>query len=239
VTVEVDREPARDAAQRELTDPRYEHRSWWDDFADWLGRHLLDRVSPAHPRDSFWDGSVMPLLVLLLVLVLGALVVFFARRATRSPAKKKAIFADEAAELSSAGEHRERSLRAASAGDWATATAERVRAVVKELDERAVLALTPGRTADEFAFLASGLLPELEEGFTAAARAFDEVVYGERPGSERAYQDAARLDEAIPGSVRSLARTDQKESVVGGDSGPAAEPSARGLARAGREAPSW
>lgn len=237
--MEVDREPARQAAQRELTDPRYEHRTWWEDFVDWLGRHALDRSSHAHSHDSFWDANVMPLLVLLVVLMLGALVVFFARRATRGTAKKKTIFEDESAELSSAEEHRARARRAASAGDWSAAIAERVRAVVKELDERSALALTPGRTADEFAFLASGLLPELQDGFTAAARAFDEVVYGERPGSERAYQEAARLDEAIEGAVRSLAKADQQHRADGENSGPEAQILGHVPQREGREAPSW
>ncbi|EFV12761.1 DUF4129 domain-containing protein [Segniliparus rugosus] len=220
--MEVDRDPAKEAAQRELTDPRYEHRTWWDDFIDWLGRRTSDRVLNGHRHSGFWDGNLMPLLVLLVILVLGALIGYYARRATRGAPKKGALFEDEAEELSSSEEHRQRAKASALAGDWATAIAERMRAAVKELDERTVLALTPGRTADEFAFLAGGLLPELEGDLANASGAFDEVVYGGRAGSERTYLDVARLDEAIPGAVRKLRKADQEE-----------------LAQAGREGQAW
>ncbi|MGL6235277.1 MAG: DUF4129 domain-containing protein [Segniliparus sp.] len=210
--MEVDRGPAGEAAQHELTDPRYEHRTWWDDVTSWLGRQAGDQAFHGGRHSGFWEGSLMPLLVLLLLVVLGALVVFYARRAARGAAKNKGLFEDEEAVLSSSDEHRQRAAAAAASGDWATAIAERTRAMVKELDERAVLALTPGRTADEFAFLAGGLLPALESGLAEAARVFDEVVYGGRAGSEGAYLDVGRLDEAIPAAVRALRKDGQTTS---------------------------
>ena len=46
---------------------------------------------------------------------------------------------------------------------------------------------TPGRTAGELAAEAGRALPALAAELTAAARVFDDVTYGEVPGTAEAY----------------------------------------------------
>ncbi|NEA03407.1 DUF4129 domain-containing protein, partial [Streptomyces sp. SID10116] len=61
---------------------------------------------------------------------------------------------------------------------WSQAVQERMRAVVRALEERALLDPRPGRTADEAAAEAGRTLPSHTDRLRAAARAFDDVTYG-------------------------------------------------------------
>nr|WP_277344788.1 DUF4129 domain-containing protein [Cellulomonas sp. IC4_254] len=78
---------------------------------------------------------------------------------------------------------------AAARGDWAAAVADRFRALVRSLEERAVLEEQPGRTAHEAVEAAGLRLPVHAVDLRAAGRLFDDVVYGER--TPRAEDDAA------------------------------------------------
>ena len=69
---------------------------------------------------------------------------------------------------------------------------ERFRAIVRELEERAVLAEQPGRTAGEAAAAAAGRLPALAAELAAAARLFDDVRYGGRVATPAAHDGPAR-----------------------------------------------
>jgi len=108
--------------------------------------------------------------------------------------------ARRAAELAAPGrdrtaaEYRAAAQRLAAAGDFAEATCERVRAIAADLDERGVLPPRGGRTADEFAAEAGRALPQHAAELRAAAQAFDEIRYGQRPGSRAGYERAANLD---------------------------------------------
>ncbi len=52
----------------------------------------------------------------------------------------------------------------------------------------------PGRTATELAVDAGATLPGLGDELMQAATAFNDVTYGERPGTEPAYRMIADLD---------------------------------------------
>ena len=71
---------------------------------------------------------------------------------------------------------------AAARGDWSTAVLERFRAVVRSLEERALLDDRPGRTAHEAAEAAAARLPARAAELRRAARLFDDVCYGARRG---------------------------------------------------------
>ena len=101
----------------------------------------------------------------------------------------------------SAAWHRAAADAAAAAGDVRTAVLERFRAVVRELEERAVLAEQPGRTADEAARDAAARLPGLGERLTAAARIFDDVRYGDRPATAAMDEALRELDAALRGGA--------------------------------------
>ena len=55
----------------------------------------------------------------------------------------------------------------------------------------------PGRTATELAHDAGGLLPGFAGDFARAATTFNDVTYGERPGTEPGYRMIADLDERL------------------------------------------
>jgi hypothetical protein len=101
----------------------------------------------------------------------------------------------------SAAEHRIRAGRLAAAGDYAGAILERVRAIARELDERAVLTPRAGRTADEMAEEAAAALPAEAGALRGAALMFDDICYGERPGTQEGYALVRELDTRISAAV--------------------------------------
>ncbi len=101
----------------------------------------------------------------------------------------------------SAADHRLRAGRLADAGDYAAATVERVRAIARELDDRAVLTPRAGRTANEMAKEAAAALPAEAGALRSAALLFDDICYGDRPGTQAGYALIQELDTRISASV--------------------------------------
>jgi hypothetical protein len=96
-----------------------------------------------------------------------------------------------------AKEYRLRAERLASAEDYSAAILDCVRAIARQLEEQGVLAPRIGRTADEIANEAGQALPGDADALRAAARLFDDVCYGQRPGTQRGYQQLHALDAKI------------------------------------------
>ncbi|MDJ0386424.1 DUF4129 domain-containing protein, partial [Streptomyces sp. G-G2] len=94
----------------------------------------------------------------------------------------------------SAADHRANAEAHAAAGHWTEAVQERMRAVVRSLEERTLLDPRPGRTADEAAAEAARSLPAHTGELRAAARAFDDVTYGGRPADSGTYTRLRDLD---------------------------------------------
>jgi hypothetical protein len=69
-----------------------------------------------------------------------------------------------------------------------------MRALVRALEERALLDVRPGRTADEAAAEAGRALPAHTDRLRTAARDFDDVTYGGRSATEQSYHRIAELD---------------------------------------------
>ncbi|CAN5475175.1 DUF4129 domain-containing protein [soil metagenome] len=111
----------------------------------------------------------------------------------------------------SAAEHRAAAEQCAARGDWAAAIRHRLRAVARRLEETGVLNPVPGRTANELARDAGQAIPRLYPELSSAATAFNDVTYGEVPGTQAAYRTIADLDEHL--------RT-QSPVAVGADTGP-------------------
>ncbi|MBZ6177188.1 DUF4129 domain-containing protein [Streptomyces olivaceus] len=200
--VTIPRDPAREAARRELSKQMYHENdpSWFqkalDAFWDWIGE-LFGRASAAAPGGTL--GLVV--IVLAVVAVLGAL---WWRLGTprRGPATAPALF-DERPR--SAAEHRAAAQAHAAQGHWNQAVRERMRAVVRALEERALLDVRPGRTAGEAATEAGRALPAHLGRLRIAARDFDDVTYGGRPGTEQSYQSLTELDRDLERSKPHLA----------------------------------
>lgn len=83
------------------------------------------------------------------------------------------------------------------AGRWNQAVQERMRALVRSLEERTLLDPRPGRTADEAAAAAGHALPTYDARLRAAARVFDDVTYGGRSADRAAYLTLLDLDRAV------------------------------------------
>ncbi|MEY9488237.1 hypothetical protein RKD26_004031 [Streptomyces calvus] len=192
--VTVPRDPAREAARRELSKRMYHENDpgWFqralDAFWEWVGK-LFDAAATASP------GGTLGLVVIVaaVVAVLGAL---WWRLGTprRRPTPAPALFDDRPR---SAAEHRAAAEAHAAQGHWNQAVQEGMRAIVRALEERALLDVRPGRTADEAAAEAAGALPAHGDGLHSAARSFDDVTYGGRAATEESYRRIAELDRAL------------------------------------------
>jgi Domain of unknown function (DUF4129) len=191
-TIDIDRDAAHDAAQRELAKPIYPKASWTDQIIDWIGK-LLYRIGKA---GSSLPGGWFTVAVLLVLLAIAIVVaVRIVRRTMRTNrGGGYALFGDQ--ELSAA-EHRATAEQFATSGQWAAAIRHRLRAVARQLEETAVLDPVPGRTATELASDAGERLPDLADELSCAAIAFSDVTYGQLPGTEGAYRMIADLDDHL------------------------------------------
>ncbi len=189
--VTLPRDPAREAARRELSrrmyhenDPGLFERAL-NAFWDWVDR-LFGAASTATP------GGALGLLVIV-VAVLAVLGALWWRLGTprRRPAAAPALFDDRPR---SAAEHRAAAQAHAAQRHWNQAVQERMRAIVRALEERALLDVRPGRTADEAASEAGRALPAHTDRLRTAARDFDDVTYGGRSATEQSYHRIAELD---------------------------------------------
>jgi Domain of unknown function (DUF4129) len=190
-TVDIDRDAAHEAAQRELNKPIYPQPSLTERLADWLDEQLYRLALKGSTLPGGWF-TVMVLLILVTVAVLVAVRV--ARRTMRTNRGDHRLFG--AAELSAA-EHRETARQYAAREEWAAAIRHRLRAVARHLEETGVLTPVPGRTAGELARDAAAELPGLASEFTNAATVFNDVTYGELPGTAAAYRLVADLDDRL------------------------------------------
>jgi hypothetical protein len=157
-------------------------------FWDWLD-HLLSAASGAIP-----GGGLALFVIVLTVLALVVLLWWRLGTPRRSPVAVAPLFDDRPR---SAAEHRATAEAHAGQGHWTQAVQERMRAVIRALEERALLIPRAGRTADEAAAEAATALPAHEDRLRAAARAFDDVTYGGRAGDEAAYRRLTALDQDL------------------------------------------
>ncbi|MFC7016206.1 DUF4129 domain-containing protein [Streptomyces viridiviolaceus] len=200
--VTIPRDPAREAARRELSKRMYHENdpSWFqralNAFWDWVDK-LFSAASTATPGGTLG-------LVVIVVAVLAVLGALWWRLGTprRRPVSSPALFDDRPR---SAADHRAAAEAHAAQGHWSQAVQERMRAIVRALEERALLDIRPGRTADEAAAEAGRSLPDHGDRLRAAARDFDDVTYGGRAGSEQAYRRLADLDSDLERSKPHLA----------------------------------
>lgn len=190
--IDIDREAAHEAAQRELAKPIYPKPSLMDRLGDWL-QELLYRLIV---KGSSIPGGWLTITVLAIVVVVAFIVaVRIARRTMRTDRGGDAgLFG--AHELSAA-EHRVTAEAYAAQGNWAAAIRHRLRAVGRHLEETGMLNPVPGRTATELARDAGELLPAFDGDLRRAASVFNDVTYGEQPGTEPHYRMVAELDEAL------------------------------------------
>ncbi|MEW2439672.1 DUF4129 domain-containing protein [Streptomyces caniferus] len=204
IPVRTPRIPAREAAERELSDPRYHQHdpNPIQQALDWLWERIGELFSAAAgTTPGGWIGllAIAASVVLLLIalrLRLGAV--------RRTPTTSGALFAEAPR---TAAEHRSAADRHAAEGRWNQAIQDRMRALVLALEERTLLTPGPGRTADEASTEAGRAFPAHADRLRIAARTFDDVTYGGRPGTEEAYTLLTALDTDLQHAKPDLATT--------------------------------
>jgi len=188
------REAARRAARSELS--RREYSSARPSLATRLvGRllHELGRLIDAGSARVPGGSTGLILLLLLLAGVVALIIIKLRPVGGRSGAQS--VFAGSAA--LDAKEHRRLAEAAAAKGEWAEAVRERLRAVVRELEDRGVLDRRPGRTASEVAQDGGALVPALALPLRRAAVTFDEVWYGGRTADAASYATVVEVDGTV------------------------------------------
>ena len=190
--IDIDREAAREAAERELAKPIYPKASLTDRIGEWIDEFLNRLVAKGSTVPGGWLTISVLVILVLVALIVGVRIARNTMRTSRSG--DYGLFG--AHELTAA-EHRAAAERAAAQADWPAAIRHRLRAVARQLEEAGTLNPVPGRTATELAHDAGGLLPGFAGDFARAATTFIDVTYGERPGTEPGYRMIADLDERL------------------------------------------
>jgi Domain of unknown function (DUF4129) len=173
---------------------------------------------PPHATSSSHALTVVLIILAVFLLVVAVLLVlrWLGKPRTEKKSKAKADKHGDAASVADeilvgAARHRRDAELAAAAGNWADAIRERFRAVIATLDERGLLPERADRTADEAARDAGAILPAHAGVLAAAARAFDEVEYGEYVGTSHGYAVISDVDELVrtekPGTLQLPAAT--------------------------------
>ncbi|GAA5112400.1 DUF4129 domain-containing protein [Haloechinothrix salitolerans] len=204
VPVEPGRDEAREAARDELSNPLYREAepSWFERLITWLGDRLdelFGAVAEAGP------GGVVGLLIVLGVLLIVVVVIRLRTgKLARSPRAAEAPLGDVTVPASA---HREDAAAALAAADLRGAVVARFRALARELEQRGVLDVQTGRTADELAAQAADALPACADALRAAARIFDDVYYGGKPATTDGYGVVAETDDAVRTGRPALAGT--------------------------------
>lgn len=201
-SVTVGRSEARQAAERELTKEIY-HR---DDpslfvrllmqLGEWAGR-LFEEASRVAPGG--WAGLAA---ILALLVIIVAAIRLRVGAVGRSHARGEPLFEGR---TRTADEYRAEAGRYAADQQWAAALRERVRAIARGLEERAILEPRPGRTAAELAAEGGAVLPAYAADLQAATRLFDDVWYGGYAADPDAYDRVRDLDERLRGAKPALA----------------------------------
>lgn len=199
--VTIGRNPAREAARRELSEPAYHQddtsllQRGLNRFWEWLDK-LLSAASGATPGGGFG------LLVIVLAVVALAVALWWRLGTPRRSAHSTAALFDNRPRT--AAEHRAAAEAHAAQAHWTQAVQERMRAIVRSLEERALLDPRPGRTADEAATEAGRTLPAHTDRLRTAARDFDDVTYGGRTATPQTYERLTTLDSELDRTTPTL-----------------------------------
>jgi hypothetical protein len=195
VPVDLGRDEARELAEEELRSPIYDaaEPTLLERVGRWIGERLDELIQSV---GALGPGGYGGLLLLVAVVVVGAVVVrLVVGRVGRDAGGPAGAVLGGA--VRSAAEHRRAADEHARRGEWAAAVQERMRAVVRGLEERDLIAPAAGRTAPEIAAEAGRLLPERAAELRIAAAAFDGVVFGGRPAGPEDDARLRTLDEAL------------------------------------------
>jgi hypothetical protein len=189
-TIDIDSQTAHDAAASELAKPIYPKASLTTRIVEWFNELLHRLMAGAADLPGGW-------LALVAVGLLAAAAVVVAVRVARRTMGRRGDRGLYGKGTESAADHRENAESAAGRKDWAAAIRHRVRAIGRQLEQDGVLRPVTGRTAGELARDAGTARPDLAAEIATAAELFNDVTYGEQPGSEPQYRLVADLDDRL------------------------------------------
>ena len=210
LTPVVDPDEARARVHEELAKAEYDDSpgfvSWFLSLIEEWMLDLLDGVS----RSSATQAT----LLVLLVLLLGVIVVLVLRRTGLIRRSHGLTVSDalDAEPVLSGSALREAARRAILEKRTDDGTVLALRALVRDLEERALLDVAAGMTAQESAARAARAFPELGGRLTRAAEAFDTAAYSHRSTSAKQAEDLLLLAEYIAESAPDLSAL---ETAVG------------------------
>jgi hypothetical protein len=202
IPVDPDAGEARRWIIEELSKPAYQaaQPNWFDR----LSSAVWNWLTSLHFGDGGASWPVILIVVIVIaVAVVAAFLIFGAPRFNRRSTANGALFGIE--DERDAAAMRASASAAAATGDWTLAIEELFRAVARGLAERMIVTTSPGTTARDFAARAGRAFPALATDLAAAARAFDEVRYLGRPGSEQAYRTVVALEQTLRSAHPELA----------------------------------
>lgn len=191
--VDPDREEARRWVVEELSKPQYASAkpSWieeiWNQFVEWLRSLNGDSISG--------PNIGIPLIGALAVVLIVVAVMVVRPRLNARKRKSVEVFGDEPSVNADA--FRTRASAAASRGDWQTAVVEQFRAVVRSAEDRAVIDIQAGRTADEAAAQLGRAFGMASARLGNAARLFDGVKYGKAAATASDHAAVLALDSEL------------------------------------------
>ncbi len=191
----ITRNGARDAACDELSKGIYqaERPSLFQQIIDKLLNLLsqgLDKGGKAVPGGP-WGLFALAMVVVAVVVLI---------RLKSGPLSRRTQVGDPFGGFArpvSPDEHRRRADEQAAAGRFAEAVRERLRAIIRDLEERVVIEPRLGRTVDEVAYEAGALLPGAAGDLHRAARIFDDVWYGKRPATAAMDNEMREIDRRV------------------------------------------
>ncbi len=192
---EISRLRGQQLARRELARAIYRPSlltRLWHDITRWLSS-LVSTSSAGSPS---WWGLIL-LAVALAAAVTVAMYWLGPARVSR-PGRNRPVLAGKPR---GADEHRGDADRLAASGNYGEAIVERIRAIVVDLEAREILLRRPARTARELAVEAGAAFPAEADGLSDAAKSFDAVRYGGRPGTEAGYRTIRDLDVRLKAAV--------------------------------------
>lgn len=193
VPVRLGRDEAQRLARLELAKPIYTGDG--EPWAQRLLRWLLEKVSTL--LDTVGGSSPLGWFGVLGLAVLVGLVVAVVRRRTGRLSRGAVTRSLFGGPERTAADLRAEADRYAASGAWAEAVRARLRAVVRDVEERGLVDARPGRTADEIARDAGRELPSAAGELRAGARLFDDVWYGGRPAGPAEYARLVAVDGAV------------------------------------------
>lgn len=198
----ITRDSARELAESELRKPVYDigEENPVQRFVDWL----LEKFGEAFEQAIRITPGGLPSLLLAVVVIVAIAV---AARMGLGPVGIRDALTDrrKGARSTTADEYRAEAERLAAAGQFKEAVRERFRAIIRELEQRAVLDQRPGRTAGEIAREGGTAVPAIRPDLHTVATTFDVVWYGRRVADASDYAVVRDADDRIRSGKLTLA----------------------------------